>query len=72
MLRALADLFGTLSRSGHLVLDDPALAAEHFAFLVMGADVDRGMFVPAILDRAAVEARAAAGAAVFLRAYTPA
>ncbi len=72
VMRALADLFTALAASGHLVLDDPALAAEHFAFLIMGADLDRGMFATASPAPAVIEERALAGVAAFLRAYTPA
>ena len=72
VLRALADLFGDLAADGHLLVEDPVLAAEHFAFLVMGADLDRGMFTPAPFDPAVVAERAAAGVAAFLRAYATA
>jgi TetR/AcrR family transcriptional repressor of mexJK operon len=68
VMRALGDLFGSLADRGLLRLDDPSLAAEHFAFLVMGADLDRGMFFPEI-DQTRIRERAVAGAAAFLRAY---
>ena len=48
---------------------DPAVASEHFAFLVMGADLDRGMFAPSSPDVDEIHARALQGVAVFLRAY---
>ncbi|WP_280826551.1 TetR/AcrR family transcriptional regulator [Mycobacterium sp. OTB74] len=68
VMRALADLFGSLADRGLLRPNDPSLAAEHFAFLVMGADLDRGMFIPEI-DQTRIRERAVAGAAAFLRAY---
>jgi TetR/AcrR family transcriptional repressor of mexJK operon len=71
VLRALAELFANLGRSGHLTIDDPQVAAEHFAFLVMGAELDRGMFVPQPVEAARIAARSAAGVAAFLRAYGP-
>lgn len=69
VMSALADLFAELARRGELRLDDPHLAAEHFAFLVMGADLDRGMFDGRVPSRRHVRARARAGAGAFLRAY---
>jgi len=71
VLRALAELFANLSRTGHLSTGDPALAAEHFAFLVIGADLDRGMFTSQQFEADRTAARSAAGVAAFLRAYTP-
>lgn len=71
VLRALAELFANLGRRGHLTVDDPQVAAEHFAFLVMGAELDRGMFVPQPVADARIAARAEAGVAAFLRAYGP-
>ncbi|RTL70523.1 MAG: TetR/AcrR family transcriptional regulator [Pseudonocardiaceae bacterium] len=57
-----------LSTRTDLAVDDTALAAEHLAFLVLGAPLDQALFdaaaVPTDLD-----ARARAGVAVFLRAY---
>jgi len=69
VMRALAELFAGLADKGSLVLDDAKLAAEHFAFLVMGADLDRGMFAPQQLDAAEIRRRAEVGVAVFLKAY---
>lgn len=68
VMRALADLFAELVGRGLLRPCEPALAAEHFAFLVMGADLDRGMFFPGSAPKR-IRARAEAGAEVFLRAY---
>ncbi|GAA1864454.1 TetR/AcrR family transcriptional regulator [Pseudonocardia ailaonensis] len=50
-----------------LRIDDPAIAAEHFAFLVLGAPLDRGLFDPDV--PADPVARALAGVAAFRRAY---
>ena len=69
VLRALADLFAQLDARRHLRAEDPALTAEHFAFLVMGADLDRGMFAPQHLTTREIEERALAGVDAFLRAY---
>jgi TetR/AcrR family transcriptional regulator, mexJK operon transcriptional repressor len=68
VMRALADLFADLTDRGLLRPCDPTLCAEHFAFLVMGADLDRGMFFPGMTPKK-IKARAEAGAAAFLRAY---
>jgi TetR/AcrR family transcriptional repressor of mexJK operon len=71
VLRALAGLFADLGRAGHLVIGDPVVAAEHFAFLVIGADLDRGMFGPQEPNADGIRTRSAAGVAAFLRAYAP-
>jgi TetR/AcrR family transcriptional repressor of mexJK operon len=56
---------------GLLHVDDPGLAAEHFAFLVMGAALDQALFEVSATPPAAedVAARARTGAETFLRAY---
>jgi TetR/AcrR family transcriptional repressor of mexJK operon len=71
VLAALAAAFERLAARGLLVVETPTLAAEHFAFLVMGAGMDRGMFGTPIARRAKVRADARAGARVFLAAYGP-
>jgi len=71
VLQALAAAFANLARRGVLAVEDPALAAEHFAFLAMGAELDRGMFVTGNPSAAVVRARARAGVQVFLAAYRP-
>jgi TetR/AcrR family transcriptional repressor of mexJK operon len=71
VLRALTELFANLGRTGHLVIADPVVAAEHFSFLVIGADLDRGMFGPQQPDADRIRTRSAAGVAAFLRAYAP-
>ena len=42
----LAALFEELAEAGRLRVDDPRLAAQHFAWLVLGTPLDRGMFMP--------------------------
>jgi TetR/AcrR family transcriptional repressor of mexJK operon len=69
VMHALADLFADMTTTGILHASDPRLAAEHFAFLVMGADLDRGTFTGSVPSRTAVRARAAAGAEAFAAAY---
>lgn len=55
---------------GSLALPDAALASEHFAFLVLGATLDRALFgAVATAPKAALEARAVAGAEAFLTLY---
>jgi TetR/AcrR family transcriptional regulator, mexJK operon transcriptional repressor len=70
VMTALAGLLGHLASTGRLRVDDPALAAEHFAFLVMGADLDRAMFSGDAPSRSRVRARARAGGEAFVRAYS--
>lgn len=67
VMDTLADLFAELGRQGRLTLDDPATAAEHFAFLVMGAPLDRALF--GVIPRTDSAKQARAGVSVFLRAY---
>lgn len=73
VMAAVAAAFGVLAERGLLRVDDPELAAEHFAFLAIGSSLDRALFDPAAdTDADAVPravARAEAGVAVFLRAY---
>jgi TetR/AcrR family transcriptional repressor of mexJK operon len=71
VIEALAELFATMAAAGTLVVADKDIAAEHFAFLVMGADLDRGTFTGDHPTAPRVRARARAGVSVFLRAYAP-
>lgn len=71
VLAALADLFDGMTAAGQLVVDDSVVAAEHFAFLIMGADLDRGTFTGRHPSPDAVRDRALRGAEAFLRAYLP-
>jgi TetR/AcrR family transcriptional regulator, mexJK operon transcriptional repressor len=67
----LAEAMAGLGDRGLLHIDDPRLASEHFAYLVMGASLDRALFLesdePARSDE--IESRAVKGVEVFLRAY---
>ena len=69
-LDTLASCFQRLAERGLLRVDDPAIAASQFAFLVLGEPLDRAMFRsgeaarPADLDRYANEA-----VRTFLAAY---
>jgi TetR/AcrR family transcriptional repressor of mexJK operon len=71
MYSALTDLMGKLSERGDLHLDDPALAAHHFAWLIVGLPIDRGMFLGAngALSDAELDRIADAGVTAFLAAY---
>lgn len=58
-----------LHADGELDAPDGRAAAEHFAFLVIGAGLDRAMFDPEGITLEAALARARSGARVFHRAY---
>jgi len=71
VLAALATQLGDLADRGLLRIEDPLVAAGHYAFLVLGLPLDRAMFLglqhdlsPAELDR-----QADAAVDVFLAAY---
>ena len=71
VMAAVAEALRAFDERGVLLIDDADLAAEHFAFLAIGASLDRALFEPdtdAAGADAAVE-RAQRGAAAFLRAY---
>lgn len=72
VLAALADALRRFDRRGLLRVGDAAIAAEHFAFLVMGASLDRALFDAGGAPEPAevVDARAHAGIDAFLRAYS--
>ena len=71
VLRALAKMFASLIASGAIRRGDPDVTAEHFAFLVMGADLDRGTFSGVPVSRQRARRRARIGVEAFLRAYAP-
>lgn len=72
VMASLARALQSAAERGLLQVPDGQLAAEHFAFLVMGADLDRGMFGEALgRTEEQIRQRAEAGAAAFLRAYAP-
>lgn len=69
-MRALADCFHRLADRGLLQLDDPLMAASHFAFLVLGRVLDKSLFYPQRpFTDAELTAHADAGVSAFLAAY---
>ena len=73
VMTAVAGALRGFGERGLLRIDDPELAAEHFAFLAIGPSLDRALFdlesdTDAATATRAVE-RAERGAAAFLRAY---
>jgi TetR/AcrR family transcriptional regulator, mexJK operon transcriptional repressor len=67
---ALAAAFGDLARAGLLRIDDPLMAASHFAYLVLSIPQERAMFRAGEQFTAAeLEQFADAGVRVFLAAY---
>lgn len=72
VMASIAVALHRFAQRGVLCVDDPKIAAEHFAFLVLGASLDRALFqTDQPPDREVVESRAAAGVEAFLRAYPP-
>ena len=71
---ALASLLKDLADDGRLRIDDPLLAAHHFAWLILGMPLDRGMFLPAeeASGGADLDDLADAAVRVFLAAYAAA
>ena len=70
VLAALAEVFDRLADRGLLTVPDPAVAAEHFAFLVLGRPLDHGMFhVEAKPSRPELDASADRAVALFLAGY---
>jgi TetR/AcrR family transcriptional repressor of mexJK operon len=67
----LASLLQELSDAGRLRVDDPQLAAQQFAWLVLGVPLDRGMFLPPAEAAGGIGGADLADAAVrvFLAAY---
>jgi TetR/AcrR family transcriptional repressor of mexJK operon len=71
-LDALASALRDLADRGLLRLDDPLLAATHFAFLVIGMPLDKAMFYAddeKLFTTAELERLADEGVRVFLAAY---
>lgn len=70
-LAAFADCFAALHRRGLLRVDEPALAAEHFAFLIIGRSIDEALFYggPQVMAGIDVERHVRSGVQVFLAAY---
>lgn len=70
-LTAIADCFTRLTDRGLLDAEDPALAAEHFASLIVGRPIDHALFCGGKHAFAAVDptSYAHAGVRVFLAGY---
>ncbi len=72
-LAAFAECFSALHDRGLLHAPEPAVAAEHFAFLIVGRSIDQALFYggPQVLAGIDVAAYVRAGVRVFLAAYQP-
>lgn len=72
-LAALAATFARLDQRGVLEVPEPTLAAEHFAFLIVGRSIDQALFCGASQATAGadVDAYVRAGVSVFLAGYRP-
>jgi TetR/AcrR family transcriptional repressor of mexJK operon len=70
-LAAFADCFSALHDLGLLHAPEPAIAAEHFAFLVVGRSIDQALFYggPQVLAGIDVAGYVRSGVVVFLAAY---
>jgi TetR/AcrR family transcriptional regulator, mexJK operon transcriptional repressor len=70
-LGAFADCIGLLHDRGLLSAPEPALAAEHFAFLVVGRCIDQALFCggPQVLAGMDVDRHVRAAVALFLAGY---
>jgi TetR/AcrR family transcriptional repressor of mexJK operon len=70
-LAAFADCFAALHGRGLLHIPEPVIAAEHFAFLIVGRPIDQALFDggPQVLAGIDVERHVRAGMRVFLAAY---
>jgi TetR/AcrR family transcriptional regulator, mexJK operon transcriptional repressor len=70
-LAAFVDCFSALDDRGLLHVPEPANAAEHFAFLVVGRCIDKALFCggPDVLSSVDVDSHVRAGVRVFLAAY---
>jgi TetR/AcrR family transcriptional repressor of mexJK operon len=69
-MHALAGCFGQLAARGLLRISDPAAAAAHFAFLVLGRALDKSLFCgDAPFTQAELRAQADVGVLAFLAAY---
>jgi TetR/AcrR family transcriptional repressor of mexJK operon len=71
VMAAFAELFARLGARGVLQVPDPTEAAQHFAFLVVGPAIDRGMLIVDVAapGEATVQATADRAVEVFLAAY---
>lgn len=69
VLEAIARRLQRLADAGALVIDDAVVSADHFAYLALGAALDRALFLGAPASRDELDRAARQGAAVFVRAY---
>lgn len=69
VLRALTGALQELDARGLLTVEDPEVAAEQFAFLVLGAELDRRMLGAPAAPTERTDQRAVQGARTFLRAH---
>ncbi|MDT5017146.1 MAG: TetR/AcrR family transcriptional regulator, mexJK operon transcriptional repressor [Mycobacterium sp.] len=72
-LAAFGDCFAVLRDRGLLSVPEPANAAEHFAFLIVGKCIDQALFCggPQVLAGIDVNQHVRAGVQVFLAGYGP-
>jgi TetR/AcrR family transcriptional repressor of mexJK operon len=72
-LAAFADCFDRLHDRGMLHVPESSLAAEHFAFLIVGRCIDQALFCGGaqVLRAVDVDRHVRAGVDVFLAAYRP-
>ena len=72
-LAALAESFERLHARGLLYVPDSAVAADHFAFLIVGRAIDQALFHggPHVLATMDVTSYVRAGVTVFLAGYRP-
>jgi TetR/AcrR family transcriptional regulator, mexJK operon transcriptional repressor len=69
-IQGLAECFERLARRSLLTLDDPVEAASHFAFLVLGRALDKGLFCgDQSFSDAELAAQADVGASAWLTIY---
>ncbi|WP_006243916.1 TetR/AcrR family transcriptional regulator [Mycolicibacterium tusciae] len=70
-LAAFAECMGLLHDRGLLAVPEPAIAAEHFAFLVVGRCIDQALFCggPEVLAGMDVDSHVRSAVALFLAGY---
>lgn len=73
MLAAFAECFARLDERGLLEVREPSVAAEHFAFLVVGRGIDQALFCggPQVESTIDVDHHGRAAVRVFLAGYRP-
>ena len=72
-IAAFADCFARLGSRGLLHVVEPGVAAEHFAFLIVGRCIDQALFCggPEVLASVDVDDYVRSGVRVFLAGYRP-